>query len=71
MNVQETSDEYVALSADIKEKASVLAALRKNLKKLDALLLDAMCKANLSEVTARGGVVITRTGKLKVKGENE
>jgi predicted nucleic acid-binding Zn-ribbon protein len=64
--LQELAGEYVSLAARIKDEANALTAMRKDLKKLDARLLEEMRKAEVMEVTFRG-VIIQRTTKLQVK----
>jgi hypothetical protein len=65
-DIQQLAEEYIDLSARIKNESAALAAVRKDLKTLDGRLLNEMRKSNVMEVTARG-VVIQRTNKLQVK----
>lgn len=65
-NAYTLADQYVTLAAEIKERSASLTTMRKNLKKLDAALLDTMRRSDIMEVIVRG-VTIQCTTKLHVK----
>lgn len=66
LNLHDLATAYVGLSARIKEDATILATMRKKLKKLDARLLGEMRETEIMEVTVNG-VTIQRTTKLQLK----
>lgn len=60
------AEEYVVLSSEIKRAATTLASMRKELKTLDATLLEVMKQENVMSVSAQG-VTFERTTKLQIK----
>jgi hypothetical protein len=64
-DIQQLANQYVSQTKRIKETAASLSALRKDLKSIDASLLEQMRAAGIMELTARG-VTIQCTNKLNV-----
>jgi hypothetical protein len=64
--VTEVAEQYLRLSAHIKELSTNLTGLRKELKKLDGSLLDEMRRSDVMEVVVNG-TTLQRTNKLTVK----
>ena len=64
-DIQQLASQYVAQMKRIKDASTSLAALRKDLKSLDGVLLEQMRAAGIMEINARG-VTIQCTSKLNL-----